>query len=59
VSARDEELESLIQAAWQALMDSACRESKVAAAQRMKELVAKRSPERVRQLEIERGLRAP
>jgi len=51
MSARDDELEQLIQAAWQALMDAACRESKVAAAQQMADLVKQRSPKRVREME--------
>lgn len=59
MSDRDEELELLIHTAWHALMDAACRESKVTAFNEMRELVKQRSPEQIARMEIERGLRAP
>lgn len=58
MSARDDAHEALIQAAFQNLMDAACRESKVAAFEEMKQLINERSDEQIKRMECEQGLRA-
>jgi hypothetical protein len=58
MSARDDAHEALIKAAFQNLMDAACRESKLAAFEEMKELIAQRSPESIERMEREQNLRA-
>jgi len=50
MSARDDALEALIQAAWRELCDAACRESRAAAFSEMRE--------QIQRLEREKGLRA-
>lgn len=58
MSARDDAHEALIKAAFQNLMDAACRESKLAAFEEMKQLINDRSDEQIKRMEREQGLRA-
>jgi hypothetical protein len=55
---QDEELEQRIHAVYDALLSAPTREQRQCCALRMAELVALRSPERVREMEIERFGRA-
>jgi hypothetical protein len=53
---RDVELEERIQSVYEALIAAPTREQKRCCASRMADLMSQRSPERVRQMEVERGL---
>ena len=53
----DEELEAYIDAAWHSILESATEESKRLAASRLAQLIGKRSPERIEEMERQQGLR--
>jgi hypothetical protein len=53
----DEQLEEQIRAAWQALVDTAVTAEQRAAFERMRDLIAQRSPEQIKRMEEARGLR--
>ncbi len=55
----DVEREQLIESYRKALVEAPDDQTKRIAALRMKELIGQRSPERVKEMEISRGLRAP
>jgi hypothetical protein len=53
----DEELEQAIHVSWIALTRALTRDERVQANKTLSMLVCKRSPERVAQMELDRGLR--
>lgn len=53
----DEQLEGYINAAWDALQHVAAEPAKRDAWERLRELIGKRSPERIAQMEKAQGLR--